>query len=410
MFITSKPQKLLIALSTVLFVAGLLPFGWALSASVQNLLPKPVTIVASSTSPLDAQGQPLNTGALYDELINQASGNAVLKSAGNTFVTTAGTQVKVGDRYVNLETGVLFVRAEQLIVNLGDAKLELKSVSGILDVAKSLFILTDGQLTIAGQEIGPTNAMLLSAGGNTITSFDRAQFNSDSTYSQLISYMVAQQLASENLKDLSAPELTELSPASGSSTEDSKITLTGKSEPGIKLTIGGREVALDSDGRFELTLDLVLGGNTVDLVATDQYGNSATLTYTITRTTPPEPCRSGAFKADLICLINQYRESNGLNALREDVKLSTTASDHSDWMSANGTLSHTGINSSAPWDRCNSHGTTCDSETLAMNSSPTANNIFNQWRNSSDHNAILLGSHNFIGIGITSGYVTGVFR
>lgn len=347
---------------------------------------------------------------MYNELINQATGSAVLQASGNTFVTTPGTQIRIGDKYLKPDSGVLFIKAAQLTITLGDARLEVVSASGILDVAKGIFVVTAGEVSVGEQKVTTNSLVQISAQGNTIADFDRSIFNSDSTYAQLISYLVEQQMASDSLKDLIAPELSGLSPTSGSSTEATSFTLTGKTEAGAKLFIDGAEVSLDSEGMFEKKIDLTLGENSFELVVTDQLGNSAKLSYVITRNAPPEPCKTGVFKPDLICLINQYREANGLNMLSEDIKLSTTASDHSDWMAANGTLSHTGINSSAPWDRCNSHGTTCDSETLAMNSSPTANNIFNQWRNSADHNAVLLGSHNFIGIGITSGYVTGVFR
>lgn len=117
-----------------------------------------------------------------------------------------------------------------------------------------------------------------------------------------------------------------------------------------------------------------------------------------------------SFNSQFIVLINNYRKSKGLPVLTISSKLNTSACGHSAWMSKNSTLSHTGANGSTPWDRCKLAGTTCSGEIVAMNSDPSAQNLFNQWKNSAPHNAIMLGKYTQIGIGLYGMYGTADFR
>jgi uncharacterized protein YkwD len=79
-------------------------------------------------------------------------------------------------------------------------------------------------------------------------------------------------------------------------------------------------------------------------------------------------------------------------------------------MNSTGNFSHTGEGGSSFSQRCTSAGTSCDAENIALHSNATAQNIFNLWKNSSGHNANMLGNHTQMGIGKAGNYVTAVFR
>jgi uncharacterized protein YkwD len=127
----------------------------------------------------------------------------------------------------------------------------------------------------------------------------------------------------------------------------------------------------------------------------------ATLTSTVTCT--------GTFNAQLLCLVNQYRKSKGLNALVFDSKLNSTAYDHSAWMYKTKIFSHTGEGGSRFYERCWDHGTTCDAENLGRGYT-SASALMTAWKNSYSHNANLLGKHNYMGAGLVGSYSTQLFR
>jgi uncharacterized protein YkwD len=116
-------------------------------------------------------------------------------------------------------------------------------------------------------------------------------------------------------------------------------------------------------------------------------------------------------------LINQYRAQNGLGSLSNCTSLSRAAQGHSEDMRDQNYFSHTGLNGSSPWDRscdaCYELGCglkTQMAENIAAGNS-TAQETFNQWKNSAGHNANMLGGA-FVVIGIgraTGGGQYGVY-
>ncbi len=120
-------------------------------------------------------------------------------------------------------------------------------------------------------------------------------------------------------------------------------------------------------------------------------------------------CSDGSFNTQFLCLLNEYRKSQKLNAVSYDSALTTTAAVHSAWMNANANLSHTGQDGSRFFERCQQQQTTCDSENLAMGYT-TAQKLFDAWKNSSGHNANMLGSHTKIGLALVGKYSTLVLR
>lgn len=86
----------------------------------------------------------------------------------------------------------------------------------------------------------------------------------------------------ETPSDTTAPELTITSPADGSTNVDSVTTITGKTEPGVKVYVGDAEVD-NVEGTFSKQVELKVGGNTFTVKAVDAAGNGTTKAVTITR-------------------------------------------------------------------------------------------------------------------------------
>jgi large repetitive protein len=91
--------------------------------------------------------------------------------------------------------------------------------------------------------------------------------------------------------DTTAPKISIASPASGATVSTSTVTVSGSCEAGATITIrneqapGGalNSATVGSDGKFQLTVPVVAGPNTVDLWSTDQAGNSDSTSITIKR-------------------------------------------------------------------------------------------------------------------------------
>jgi uncharacterized protein YkwD len=108
-------------------------------------------------------------------------------------------------------------------------------------------------------------------------------------------------------------------------------------------------------------------------------------------------------------LINQHRQANGKGPLSMDSSLTRAAQDHTDWMQATGTFSHTGKNGSSMLQRIQAAGGRPNAwaENIAQNSTPKA--VFDMWKNSAVHNRNMLGPYRKVGIGYKGDYWTAVF-
>ena len=115
-------------------------------------------------------------------------------------------------------------------------------------------------------------------------------------------------------------------------------------------------------------------------------------------------------RGELLRLINQHRKDNGKGPLSMDASLTKAAQDHTDWMKATGTFSHTGKNGSSFSDRIEAAGgrpQSASAENIADNSSAQA--VFTAWKNSAGHNRNMLGPYSKVGIGYNGRYFTAVF-
>jgi uncharacterized protein YkwD len=119
---------------------------------------------------------------------------------------------------------------------------------------------------------------------------------------------------------------------------------------------------------------------------------------------------AGGNRAELLRLINQHRQANGLAPLSMDASLTRAAQDHSVWMQSTGTFSHTGKGGSSMLDRIRAAGgrpTSAYAENIARNSSPQG--VFDSWKNSAGHNRNMLGAYTKVGLGRQGDYYTAVF-
>lgn len=120
-------------------------------------------------------------------------------------------------------------------------------------------------------------------------------------------------------------------------------------------------------------------------------------------------------------LVNDYRQANGLGSLSFSTPLSAAARNHSADMGAHGFFSHATQGSSyypagsGHQERTSQEGYPLEAltaENIAWGQD-TADEVFDSWRNSSGHNANMLGDYEAVGVGLAYGdgtpYWTAVF-
>ena len=89
--------------------------------------------------------------------------------------------------------------------------------------------------------------------------------------------------------DWSPPTLS-LDEGMPNETEEALLNLRGLTEPNCTLTVNGVRVSVDSQGAFQKNYLVNEGPNSLEIVSTDQYGQSTRLVYDVTMKAPePEP-------------------------------------------------------------------------------------------------------------------------
>ena len=74
------------------------------------------------------------------------------------------------------------------------------------------------------------------------------------------------------------PKLTVFEPANDMAAAQSAIVVSGRSEPGVKLTINGQEVYINKDGGFSQEVNLNQGLNLIVISAVNRFGKSSSET------------------------------------------------------------------------------------------------------------------------------------
>ena len=81
--------------------------------------------------------------------------------------------------------------------------------------------------------------------------------------------------------DTTAPRLDISSPTPGFVTSAATVTVSGTTEPGASVSIGGSSVFVDGAGAFSAAVTLIAGTNTIDVSSTDALGNTASTSLTV---------------------------------------------------------------------------------------------------------------------------------
>lgn len=90
-------------------------------------------------------------------------------------------------------------------------------------------------------------------------------------------------------RDTTPPEITLFEPQGGTTMDVGSVEVKGQVEPGSAVTVNGNPVALSATGDFHVLVDLVLGANTVTVVAKDALGNAANMSVSVEWKVPTEP-------------------------------------------------------------------------------------------------------------------------
>jgi hypothetical protein len=91
--------------------------------------------------------------------------------------------------------------------------------------------------------------------------------------------------------DTAPPKIAVSSPAAGAKVSTATVSIAGSCDAGATVAIRNEQApggalnsqVVGSDGRFNLTVPVVAGSNSIDLTATDQAGNTTSISVTINR-------------------------------------------------------------------------------------------------------------------------------
>jgi uncharacterized protein YkwD len=116
---------------------------------------------------------------------------------------------------------------------------------------------------------------------------------------------------------------------------------------------------------------------------------------------------AATMESQILTFINADRAAAGLQALRRDSQLVTWSADRSSWMATHGSLTHTSWggapctlyqNQRIKWYGCGE----AIGNTTASFGSTAASFLYALWKNSPDHEALIMSkSYNYVGIGVS---------
>lgn len=419
----SRPQRILAGCGIVMFGVGLILMTLIGYQYLDALRPRPIRIetLSSAELPFNANNEPISR-ADYGTQLKQPTGSSVVLWGSSRVMLLAGASATIEAKKVSASAGRMFIDVVDpitLIANNGQT-ISLQRVSGVYDAALQQFFVFTGEVKVGSENEALTatvnQVIILGGSAAEVGRFNRAELT-NADWQLVIAELTKHNLLPTTLADIAAPPITEISPATGTEVANAALTVTGTTDPETLLYLGTELIGVGIDGTFSLSLTLNEGNNAFSLIAIDASGNETNLVLNYTYQ-PAAPvavgCSFADFSAQLVCLINQYRVSNGLEAVTEAGALTSAANSHSAWMSANSSLNHDQEAGSANekfYQRCANAGSSCDAENIAW-ASPTisAEQVLQMWQNSSGHNTNMLGSHSFIGVGISGTYVTAVFQ
>jgi len=116
---------------------------------------------------------------------------------------------------------------------------------------------------------------------------------------------------------------------------------------------------------------------------------------------PTVQAPSSDMVAQVVNLVNEYRQKNGLSRLAPDPYITTAAGNYAKYMGTSNFFGHTGLDGSSPQSRMASAGFAgCYWGEAINGGQTTAQQSVDTWKSSKDHNAILLAPDAvYIGVG-----------
>lgn len=430
--------KFLNSAAIAVAVIGILLIVVGIATHFDSQLNKPVT-VASKNGVVSVQGQNREIGLDYGEEFYLNSGvanlewtnsQAILTVGGTSGVTDLNTlQILSGAAYVSSSSNFSITSSEG--IRLSGEEFSAYVTAKPFKVTIMSGFLSDDQ----GNTYGLSQTVSYISDRFETSRFDRTNL-SRQEWRDVISALSSYGVTDSWLEDLTPPTVVETIPEDGTVLDETRIEMSIRvNEANTRVNVNGSEGIVDENNEISLVLSLSEGANEIKIVTRDEIGNESetTIQYSVVLPEPePEPeqkpistttnnnsnntsnqtasCSDGAFRQSLASLINQHRQDNGLGSLSLSNSLNTAACKHSIFMANSGNLTHTGSGGSSFNQRCTAEGTSCDAENVAW-ASPTltAQQTFNQWKNSDGHNQNMLGTHTQIGIGFKNNYATAVF-
>jgi hypothetical protein len=161
------------------------------------------------------------------------------------------------------------------------------SVVGKSGYKVNVYLLADNgsQRKVASVEVGGTTRFIttpvtLTEGANKLVA-TLAWSSGEGQPSPVVTYIL----------DTKPPKITISSPKHEAKVNSSTVDVSGSTDAGATVAIrneaapGGslNSVTVGADGKYTLTVNVVAGSNTIDVTSTDQAGNSATTSVTVTR-------------------------------------------------------------------------------------------------------------------------------
>jgi hypothetical protein len=105
-------------------------------------------------------------------------------------------------------------------------------------------------------------------------------------------------------------------PSGDRSTGKGTYTVTGKAEPGSRVSVNGRQATVAADGTFSIDVELKEGKNTITVVATDKAGNEQTKEFIVTYDKPAGEAIGGMLLPILVVVIIAAAVAGALFFLR----------------------------------------------------------------------------------------------
>jgi len=149
------------------------------------------------------------------------------------------------------------------------------NVSGTASDASGIKSVTvNGQLVIVNADGSFSHAVTLAAGANTITTIATDTAGNQQVDARTVTY------------DLNIPVLAVTAPADNGTSVQSFINVTGTISEAATVSVsvnsGSPQTAAISGSGFSATVNLLSGVNTIDIIATDLAGNTASAKRTVT--------------------------------------------------------------------------------------------------------------------------------